>query len=489
MLAGFFKDSFFLALTTLLVQLKGIALIPLLTKKFGAIGYGSWSQVTVLVAILVPLVGLGIESGFGRFAPAEKAEERLRMLWSMVWWLTLGSGCGALGLYLLSGPLTGLLMGSEGNRDLILVAGLVVYANVLINAARAYFRAIKETGTINYFMILQGFGNLGTILLVFLWGGGVTAIVGAGALFDLLLAVFFLAKVARVHGFSRPRWSHVKRFIGFGWVLLPTMYATWVINLSDRIFVVNYHSLEAVGIYSVAHVMGYVPIMFIFNPIWYYFQPTAVKAWESGEKSEIDRLFQSSLKVALGLIVLAAVLLTLLYRPLTLMIASAEVMIGPWVMLLITLAYTASMIGSYPDTVLRLLLKQRYSTYIAVATAGLNVVLNWVLIPGLGILGAALATAGAMLFQAVTLILICGRYHRLTFPAGFFLKTTGAGLALVWLARVLGIEPSGIFDMVTIALGVFLAYGLAVVGLGAVSPAQLRTAGRFGINYLTKKNG
>ena len=68
MIRKFFKDAGFVSGSEVLLKLKGLIIIPLLTYHFGAVNYGVWSQVLILIAIIAPFVMLSTDSGFMRHA-------------------------------------------------------------------------------------------------------------------------------------------------------------------------------------------------------------------------------------------------------------------------------------------------------------------------------------------------------------------------------------------------------------------------------------
>ena len=287
----FFRDALWVGATNIILQLKGLVLIPLLSKKFGAIGYGAWAQVAVLVALLSPLLGMGIVQGYGRYMPAESKEEQARSLWSLVWFHTGTAVLCAGALWILAGPLAEFLLGSAENYMLVTVCGLIIYADLLLNDAKAFFRIGLNVRVLNSIVLLQGFGSLGVVYYVFLSGGGVLEIIAANAVFSLLLAVLCLVGIVWKYGVGRPRIRNIRRFIAFGWVLIPSAYSMWALNLADRLFLAHFRTLADIGIYSVAYAIGYLPIQLIFQPIWIFYSPTATKLWENGEYAEIQKLF------------------------------------------------------------------------------------------------------------------------------------------------------------------------------------------------------
>lgn len=69
MIRKYFKNAGLLAVTEGFLQLKGLLVIPFLTRHFGTLNYGVWSQVAVLINTVTPLIILGTDSAAMRLLP------------------------------------------------------------------------------------------------------------------------------------------------------------------------------------------------------------------------------------------------------------------------------------------------------------------------------------------------------------------------------------------------------------------------------------
>ena len=65
---------------------------------------------------------------------------------------------------------------------------------------------------------------------------------------------------------------------------MPAAYAMWALNVSDRVFLIRYRTLQEIGVYSLAYSLGYLSINLFFNPIWMMYPPAATKFWEELQK-------------------------------------------------------------------------------------------------------------------------------------------------------------------------------------------------------------
>lgn len=490
MLRRFFRDAFFTGVVNLALLLKSFVLVPLLSKKFGAVGYGSWAQVVVLVGLLSPLLGLGIEYGYSRYMPQRPIEEHARKLWSMVWFKTVTAiGC-FLVLWAASGPIAEFLLGTPKEYLLVVVCGLVIYANVLLNDLKRFFKVGRVVALYNGLLLVQGFGGVAVIFGAYLLGGGVLEIVAASAAFDLLLALGCLSGVAARFGIGPPNIETARKFIAFGWVLLPAGYATWTLNLSDRMFLAHYRTLSDVGVYAVAYALGYLPIQVIFNPIWTFYYPTATVLWERGERSEIQRLFRSSLKLAGSLVILAMGLMVAFYGPIIRLVATDQFLAGPWLAPLVCTGYLFLMVGAYGSVVLNLAKFQRFSTYAHISAAVSNLLLNWLLIPRLGIHGAAMATCLSFGLQCVMEFYFSARHLLLRPPLLYLIKSIAASGLLVLVARLLDLGSGSLLGFLGYCTVFSLLYVLIMFFMRAFTVTDIRHAlGRLRVLQEPGENG
>ena len=65
-------------ITTLIVNLRGLILIPILTKTVGADAYGVWSKIMVTISLLSPLALLGLTTTMIRSLAAEKDKTKIQ---------------------------------------------------------------------------------------------------------------------------------------------------------------------------------------------------------------------------------------------------------------------------------------------------------------------------------------------------------------------------------------------------------------------------
>ncbi len=67
-----------MGIVNLLVSLRGLILIPILTKTLGTDAYGIWSVIIVTISLITPLAMLGLPTAMIRFLSAEKDKGKIQ---------------------------------------------------------------------------------------------------------------------------------------------------------------------------------------------------------------------------------------------------------------------------------------------------------------------------------------------------------------------------------------------------------------------------
>ena len=62
----------------LFVRLKGIILLPIISKTLGPQGYGTWVQITVIIDLLLAISLLGLTRAMTRFLASETDQEKIQ---------------------------------------------------------------------------------------------------------------------------------------------------------------------------------------------------------------------------------------------------------------------------------------------------------------------------------------------------------------------------------------------------------------------------
>jgi O-antigen/teichoic acid export membrane protein len=414
---SFFRNASLLAVAEVIARLKGLVVIPLLTHRFHAVGYGVWAQVGVLVGLFAPLITLGTDAGIVRYLPGTDAAERNRRFAG--WVVAVGLAAVVLCAFvaLLRHPLAVLAFGEGGPyARFIPLAAASILTTVFLNFSRTWLRLENNALALSGVTLCQAFLSTLALLAMFLLDQGVYELVLYSIYADALLGAAMLVWIVRRTGVIRPDFTLLPRLIRYGAVLLPAGYAIWALNWADRVFLVHYADLRAVGLYSLAYSLGYLVIQVVVNPVWTMFPNVAASLWNRGERAEVQRLFETTagtmLVLVLPVIAGGAVLGDGVLRAL----APPEFGHAGPVLPLILGGYLCFMLAAFYEVVFGLIDRQALGLLTVTIASLLNIGLNLALIPPYSYIGAAIATFAAFAVQLGVCLALAARLGVLRTP-------------------------------------------------------------------------
>jgi O-antigen/teichoic acid export membrane protein len=332
---------------------------------------------------------------------------------------------------------------------------------------------------LTYSLGIFAFGAAATLffLLVLQRGaGGALAGQLVGGLAVLLVTTLLLVRM------PHPRFDArlVRDSLRFGLPLVPHGMAAWVLNLSDRLLIGLLIGLPtvatqaAIGIYSFGYVLGQgvALVALSFNAAW-------VPFWYArGDGERGPGLLREVTTLSFGGLAVLAVLAGALAPEVTRVFASLR-----WgfpahaagdVIVIVSLA--GLVYGLYFMLVSTIFLRHRTAglPLLTLGAGAVNVVANLLLIPRIGIIGAAWSTAlGYTALTALT-----WWYASRVYPIDLDLRrlpALGAGVvAAILIARLVRWEETGLWVSTSYHLAVVGAFAAAMVPLLLGPMARLR---------------
>ena len=309
--------------TNFIVGLRGLILIPILTKTLGACGYGIWSQILVTISLVTPLALLGLPSTMVRFLASEKDKKDVQEgFYSISFVVLFLSLLLSVILFAISDFFALIIIKDVSAAPIIRIAAFMITLSAIDQTTRSFFTAFRQIKKYSLFVILQNFIEIGLIAYAVLSGFGVFgAVIALLASRAILLAIMLPYIISKI-GFKLPNFSKLKSYLSFGLPVVPTIMFAWIIHSSDRYMIGYFMGSAPVGIYSAAYGIAFVIHMFV-NPIGIILFPTLSKLWDEKKISEFRVHLRYSLKYYLmltipavfGLSVLAKELLSILSTP------------------------------------------------------------------------------------------------------------------------------------------------------------------------------
>ena len=444
------------------IFLLGLLRIPILTKGLGAHLYGTWSLISVTVSLIVPFAMLSFGMSIVRFLAAEKDKNTIREDFFSACSIVFISGIVfSLLLFFLSDLLAVSIFKDVNSSSYIKLGSVLILLNSLYLVLLAFFRMRRKIGLYNVLTLSQHGLQVGlivvAILLGYRLGGVITSFIISGIL--VIVVSFFI--IFRQIGFQLPRFSHMKAYLRWGVPLTLNSAILWIINVSDRYMVSYFLGIAAAGVYSAAYSIGQYA-SFALAPLGIVLYPTISKTYDEGNRDEAGNYLKYSLKYLMTIAIPAAFGLSILAKPLLRILTTPEFVTGstvlPWV------AFGAVLFCFYQICVYIIHLVGK--THIAVRrlgiSAGLNIGLNLLFIPRMGILGAAIATLIAYGVLGMLTLIVTRRYLKFDLSLLFIAKSILASTVMtlcIWL-----INPESIsMVIVSILAGITIYFGMIML--------------------------
>jgi len=405
------KQSILYGVGGVLTQLVGVVLIPIYTRYLTPDEYGIAQLLIVTSAFVVTIAQLGLTSAIFRSALYDESKD-VRTTYSTAFYTLVVSALLVLGIgSRFTRVISNLLFNTPAYGRLVLIAFATVALDTAIVVPMARLRI--EERAIHYSIVtFASFGCrlLLNILFVVLLRRGAAGLIEANALQSLLFIFIYiwLIKDQLAPRFSR---SEFLGLIGFGLPIVPALISSRILSISDRYILKYYGDLTAVGLYSLGYRIASVVSLAVaaFQTAW----PAVL--FSAGRSPDAKRFYARVMTyflifgsyLALGVSVLAEDILRVL--------SSAAFHPAYKVVPLLSLAYV--FYGAYfvTTTGIQLEKKTHYFAYAAGAAAALQVGLNFLLIPHLGMMAAALNSAISRLAMPLIIVWISRRFYRVRY--------------------------------------------------------------------------
>jgi O-antigen/teichoic acid export membrane protein len=445
---------------SILSKLIAVALLPLYTSYLTRADYGVAELLFAAVVSVSIIIRLGLIEALLRFfyADGEDPAQIVRGTFAGLFWM---STVAALILLPLAGPISELLLGeAAAGLTRIAIAGLwiaTLYEYLLTlfrleERARAYFvtTLANVLATIALTVVLVvGVGDGARGLLLGSYLTGAAFVLGLIAMQRRRLGLRFDA-------------SLMKRLLRFGLPTMPAEASLYLLNFVDRIIIIRYLGAVELGLYALAVKFAQAVNVLVrgFQLAW---PPLAYSIRDDDEArhayATVVTLFVAGCSfVVVGIWLYARWVVRALAAP---KFFDSYEAIG-----LISAAVTLYALYMVMVVILGRTGRTEFNLPAAISALVVNVVLNLILVPAMGIVGAALALVASYLVVIVLMYAFTQRLFPVPYQWGRLARVVLTAAALVGIGEAL-VPTSGLVG--------FLVRGLLI----AAYPLLLWVTGFF----------
>jgi O-antigen/teichoic acid export membrane protein len=426
------KDSIIYGLGSVAARSITFFLIPVYTRLFPPVEYGSIETLIIINNFLGALIVMGMNSAQSFYFFEQKKlgkEEQKRIITSIFQWRIF---CGSVMVFLaviISPLLNAQLFNQHLKWEHFFIAFsaalFIQIMNQNLEVYRLLYRSWKYIGLTLTNSILASALSI-TLIVVFKMGIlGYFMGLAIGAIFAALWGWWHIRDYLDFTKIHSDWWPKILKF---GLPLLPASFAMYFLNTTDRWFIIHYHGQELMGIYSVGAkfaLLMYLAV-YTFRRAWW---PIAMDTLQSKEGPELFRIISrfylgNGTALIIILTALSPVLIKLLAAPLY---QDAYIYIG-------ILSWSAVFYGLYMIVVAGIWKMERtiWVTICMSVAAGLNILLNFMLVPKYGGFGAAIGTAISFCVWIFLVLAVSEKLWPVGYQVKLFLLQIAVGLAACW---------------------------------------------------------
>ena len=435
-------------------------MLPILTKNLSINDYGLWGLIFTTCSLSLPLTSIGLGAAMSRFLPSQNMKAGLQDGFYSVLFIRVGiSFVLGLAIYYFATPLAAHFF--SGSTNIVKLTSLFIMLTTLNPIYRRLFRIAREIKALSIIKIIDGYGSLGLYYVLLTFGYGLYGIIYAALALRIIVILLMMIYIKPKIGFRWPTYSPLKQYLRFGIPLIPASLSYWLINLTDRYIISYYLDTSAVGIYSASYALGRFPYL-VSGIINFIIMIAISKLYDEGKIDEVKAHLSYGLKYFLalsipllfGTIIISEQLLSALT---TTLIAKQ----GKYITPIVTLGHIFLGIYTILTYILTVSKKTKVMAKVWFLSLPLNFILNIVVIPIYGILGAALTT---LLSYLLALCIVC--YFALkefTFNPnwGFIFKSTIA--SIVMALAIVYFTPQGNFATMMTIIGGAGIYTIVII--------------------------
>lgn len=458
-------------------QIVAVLLVPIYARELGEEGVGVTGVLNSAIAFAMMLAGLALPQAFFRWylRDADTEAERARVLGTTLLIRVAASAVAFAAVIGLAYPLSEVLYGGEHWAVFALAAPIVAFDSFLAipqsvlrahRRARSYvaislLRAATGTLLILTLVVALRLGVIGVPL-----GAAIAAAVSATVSLFVLARSGVLRGVLRGGGLRRGLDVSLGRaMLRFSLPLVPAAVAAWTLNLADRpILQAMTGDTAAVGEYTLGYTAGLVVNALAVQP---FLLAWGAAYWEISRADDAPRTFARILTWFVVIAAGAALLLASLGTDALRLLVGEGFELSRFIVPFSAFAYVLYGVHGIVAAGLNLADRTPLVTLVMGIAAAAGLALTVLLVPPLGIFGAATATVTSYALLAAGAAFAARRLYPVPWQTGRVVLVLAAAAGLS-AAALLG--P----DHVLWRLGCLAAYPALLLGLRIVAIADAR---------------
>ncbi len=409
-----FKQSSYYLISNLLATLAGFISFPIWTRVFSKAEYGIFSLIGTTIYFGLSFSKFGLQHAALRFHSDFK-EKKINLDMSY-YYSTL-----FISSLLISGLITLFALLISNNfinnyvekslHGLIFIVAFLIFIESINSILTMFIRADNKGWLYSIFSVASRYGELlGALIIVFYFMKNLYGLFLGYAIFEMIIFLALLALFIRKLNIHKISFPFLKEALSYSFPLISAEVLDLILVFGDRYLIQFYMGPEAVAVYSVGYSVSTMAQSLLATPLRLAIIPMYLSIWNKDGEKETEKFLKNTLNYYFMLGIPVILGLSFFGREIVTLFATSKYQesssVIPYIITPLVLygAYVVYGAGLYIHKRTKILM------YLTLLSGIINISLNIVLIPRLGILGAAYATLIAYLVAIFSMVVISYRY-------------------------------------------------------------------------------
>jgi O-antigen/teichoic acid export membrane protein len=412
-------------------------LVPLYTRSLTQSDFGKFGLLAPIGAVVNVVISMGLTSAIFRsyFDYDDENDQKVVVSTTLILLIVTSLFITLIGVFLLP-TLAQVLFDERSNHIFIWLVVLKAIAGSLGGIPLVVYRARGQA--VGYSVTTLASSLLKVLVIIYLvvvkqWGlmgvlsGDAATAVAATA------AMFYTIRDRIAPKFS---WNEARKLLAFGLPLVPADLASMIFMRADLFFLNRYTDLSMVGQYNAAATVVTGIQMLVKTPLMLVWTPIVLSVEREGFAKKFYARMTTYVLTVTGLLVLSLSL----FAPETIqVIGGAGYETAANVLPILCLSQVFYIIQIAFNVGITLKRKTQYVPFIIGIVAAVTLVTNYLLVPQVGVYGAAYAGLLSSIVFAVLIYSVSQRVYPIKYGWGRMSKTTVVFL----LTYIIGSVPDG----------------------------------------------
>lgn len=430
----FIRDVFFSNLPVPFQKLRTYLWLFVLTRALGPAGFGAWALFIMTLSTATTLTTMNCGSSLMRFLSGDRSVDEVNRAFSTVLAMVVGISIIVTALFVLfAEQIASAIFASGHLSSLVILLGVALTFEAAFEEMKNLLRARRLNQSWAYLCIARLLPETVAVIATALWFRNVETVacayaaVSASCCFGGMLYLW----IARDVRLATPSLNVFSQYSRYGLALLPGVFASVISLGADKYVVSAYLGLKQVGIYGACFAISAV-VFFLTGPINDVLFPELSALYDAERWLMFEQRFRSVQKFVFGFACGAAAILAAFPRQILAMVAPPEFAAGKTTLIVLGVqGIPMALVMLYVVILNTRMRVWSTSVFWVISGAGI-LLLDVILIPKIGIVGAALSQLIVTALGALVLMGVHWQLFRRTFAFGW-LARIGAAFAMVWI--------------------------------------------------------